>query len=234
MTSIGDDMSAFASEVDCCKLEQYTHEYHLSPVLGFQVPSSSSSILDAPPGKIGFYLRHLVCGLWLPSSWFFLEVLFYYKVHLVQLCLNAVSKIVTFEVFCVAYEIPLDVLLFCYFYTLKKYGDWFSFRSCHFPLSPDLARSNGSWKSKFCWVDMYSMCLLFVPCYVLLGDDFVSLSADLYVFVPLFSLFCVKREFLSEVVLSLCHMNPFWKARCELLVLSVCHAGLSNLLLDLA
>ncbi|CAH1444836.1 unnamed protein product [Lactuca virosa] len=45
MTGMGDDMYAVASEVDCCMLEQYTHEYHLFPVLGFQVPSSSSSVL---------------------------------------------------------------------------------------------------------------------------------------------------------------------------------------------
>ncbi|CAH1442929.1 unnamed protein product [Lactuca virosa] len=41
--------------------------------------------LMPPPGKVGFYLRHLVCGLRLPPSRFFLEVLCYYKVHLVKL-----------------------------------------------------------------------------------------------------------------------------------------------------
>ncbi|CAH1446763.1 unnamed protein product [Lactuca virosa] len=141
-------MSAVASEVDCYMLERYSHGFHLSLILGFQVPSSSSSVLDSPPGKVGFYLRHLMCGLLLPPSRFFLEVLCYYKVHLVQLFPNAVSKIVTFEVFfCVAHEIPLDVSLFCYFYRLKKCGDWFSFSSRHFPLSPDLARPNGNWKN---------------------------------------------------------------------------------------
>ncbi|CAH1438891.1 unnamed protein product [Lactuca virosa] len=60
MIGMGDDMSVMAYEVDCCMLERYCHEYHLSPVIGFQVLSSSSSILDAPPGKVGFYLRHLV------------------------------------------------------------------------------------------------------------------------------------------------------------------------------
>ncbi|CAH1421096.1 unnamed protein product [Lactuca virosa] len=144
-------MSAVASKVDYWMLERYSHEYHLSLVLGIQVLSSSSSILDAPPGKVGFYLQHLACGLWLPPSCFFLEVLCFYKVHLIQLFLNAVSKIVTFEVFCVAHEIPLDVSLFHYFYRLKKYGDWFSFCIRHFPLSPDLVHSSRNWKngSKF-------------------------------------------------------------------------------------
>ncbi|CAI9274374.1 unnamed protein product [Lactuca saligna] len=42
-------MSIVASKVDDFRLEQYTHEYHLSLVLGFQVPSSSSYVHDAPP-----------------------------------------------------------------------------------------------------------------------------------------------------------------------------------------
>ncbi|CAH1448270.1 unnamed protein product [Lactuca virosa] len=62
----------------------------------------------------------------------------------------------------------------------------------------------------------------FFLCCVPLGDDSVSLSADLRAFVPLFSHLCVKRAFLLEIVLSLCHMNPFWKARCQLPVLFVC------------
>ncbi|CAH1446064.1 unnamed protein product [Lactuca virosa] len=60
MTGMGDDMSTVASKVDCYMLERYTHEYYLSPVLSFLVPSSTSSVLYAPPGKIGFYLRHLL------------------------------------------------------------------------------------------------------------------------------------------------------------------------------
>ncbi|CAI9273962.1 unnamed protein product [Lactuca saligna] len=141
---MGDDMSIMAFEVDCCMLEGYCDEYHLSLMLGFQVPSSSSSILDAPPCKVGFYLRHLVCGLWLPPSRIILKVLYFYKLHLVQLCPNAASNIVTFEVFYVSHKIPLHVSLFRYFYRLKKYGDWFSFSSCHFPLSPYLGCSNGN------------------------------------------------------------------------------------------
>lgn len=56
MTSMGDDMSVVMSKVDCYMLERYTHEYHLSPIHGFQVSSSSSYVFDSPPGKIGFYL----------------------------------------------------------------------------------------------------------------------------------------------------------------------------------
>lgn len=79
---MGDDMSTVVSKVNYCMIDRYTHEYHLSRILGFQLPSSSSSVIDAPPSKVGFYLRHLVCGLRLPPSHFFLEVLCFYKVHL--------------------------------------------------------------------------------------------------------------------------------------------------------
>ncbi|CAH1434540.1 unnamed protein product [Lactuca virosa] len=43
-------MSVVTSEVDYCMLKRYTHEYHISHVLGFEVSSSSSSVLNAPPG----------------------------------------------------------------------------------------------------------------------------------------------------------------------------------------
>ena len=90
MTGMGDDMFTIASKVDFCMPGRYTHRFHMSHVLGFQVPSSSSYVHYAPPVKIGFYLRHLICGLRLPPSHFLLEVLWFYKVHLVHLCPNAV------------------------------------------------------------------------------------------------------------------------------------------------
>lgn len=73
--------------------------------------------------------------------------------------------------------------------------------------------------------DMHILCMSFAPCYVLLGDDLASLSANLHAFVPLFSHLCVKIAFMLEIVLALCHMIPFWKARCQLHVLFVCRTG---------
>lgn len=168
----------------------------MSPILGFQIPSSLSSVLDAPFGKVGFYLSHLVCGLRLTSSSFFLEVFRFYKVHLVQLFPNAISKVLTFEVFCVAHEIPLDVTLFCYFYRLKRYGDWHSFSSRHFPpppLSPNISCSNANWKIRFCWVGVHNLCFPITPCYVPLGDDLVSLFDDLLSFRTLVFPFLRKK-----------------------------------------
>ncbi|CAH1449424.1 unnamed protein product [Lactuca virosa] len=118
-------------------------------MLGFQLPSPSSSVIDPPCSKVGLYLRHIVYGLRLHPSSFFLEVLCFYKVHLVKLCPNVVSKVLTFKVFCVAHEIPLDVALFHYFYRLKRYGDRYSFSSRHFPLSPYLTRVTDGSKCPF-------------------------------------------------------------------------------------
>lgn len=97
-----------------------------------------------------------MCGLRLPHSSLFLEVLDLYTVHPVQRCPNVVSRMLTFEAFSMSHHILLKVVLFCYFYRLKRYDDWYSFNSHHFPLSLDLSSTNSGWKSKFCWVDIHS------------------------------------------------------------------------------
>lgn len=120
MVVVGNNISTVFSEMDNRMLDWYTQEYHLSPVLGFQLPFPSSSVLDALFDKVGFDLRHLVYGLKLPMSSFFLEVLCFYKVHHVKLYPNSMSKVLTLEVFCVAHKIPLDAALFHYFYCLNS------------------------------------------------------------------------------------------------------------------
>lgn len=92
MGAMGNDMLTVFFEEYSLMLDRNMHEYHLSPILGFQLPCLSLSILHVPFGKVGFYLRHLFCGLRLPPYSFFLVVLCFYKVHLVQLCPNAVLR----------------------------------------------------------------------------------------------------------------------------------------------
>lgn len=123
MDAMACDMSTVVFEVDSFMLDRYMHEYHSSFIFGIEPPSLSSSILDALYGKVGLYLRNLVCGLRLPPSSFFLEVLCFYKVNLVLLCPNLVSSLFTFEAFCVSLHIPISVILFHYFYHLKRYSD---------------------------------------------------------------------------------------------------------------
>lgn len=118
------DISCVFSNVDSFTLDRYVDGYYLSDVYVVLLPSPSTSILKPLASKVGFYLRHLVCGLRLPPNSFFLEVLCLYGIHLIQLCHNVVSEFIVFEVFCVSYHIPLNVLLFWYFYRLKMYGDW--------------------------------------------------------------------------------------------------------------
>lgn len=106
------DRPSISSQVDSFTLDQYIHEYQLSSVHDIALPSSYSCILDARAGKVGFYLMHIVCGLRLPPIKFFLEVLYFYVIHLIQLFHNDVSNLITFEAFCVSCRIPLHVLLF--------------------------------------------------------------------------------------------------------------------------
>lgn len=75
------DTSSIFCDVDNFTLDRYMHEYQLYEVYGVNISSSSAYILDAPNGNVGFYLRHLACGLRLHPSSFFLEVLCFYDIH---------------------------------------------------------------------------------------------------------------------------------------------------------
>ncbi|CAH1436585.1 unnamed protein product [Lactuca virosa] len=60
------DMSTVVFEVDSFMLDRYVHEYHLSPIFGIELPSLSSSILDALFGKVGYILG--TCSRHFPLS----------------------------------------------------------------------------------------------------------------------------------------------------------------------
>lgn len=53
---MGDDMSTVVSKVNYCMIDRYTHEYHLSCILGFQLPSSSHLLLMPRLVRLGFIL----------------------------------------------------------------------------------------------------------------------------------------------------------------------------------
>lgn len=109
-------MLSISSSGDSFTLDRYVHKYRLSIMHGVTLPfPSSSSILEPLAGNVGFYLRHLVSGLRLPPRSFFIEVLYSYGAHLIHLYPKVVSKVITFEVFCVSSHILLYVSLFRYF-----------------------------------------------------------------------------------------------------------------------
>lgn len=67
-----------------------------------------------------FKVLNSVCSL-------VLEILDYYKIHISQLTLNAVGRIIGFEVLCQNKSRASPVRLFWYFYQMKLSQDWFSF-----------------------------------------------------------------------------------------------------------
>lgn len=83
----------------------------ICPMYRVSYPHLLFFILEPLIYKVGFYMRHLDYGLRLPADSFFLEVLCSYGLHLIQLCPNVVSKVISFEVFCVVLHIPLHVPL---------------------------------------------------------------------------------------------------------------------------
>ncbi|CAH1432830.1 unnamed protein product [Lactuca virosa] len=179
-------MPSISSNVGGFILDQYVNEYKLATFHCVTLPSSSSSLLEALIGKIGFYLRYLIYRLRLPATSLFLEVLCLYGIHLIQLSPNGVSKVITFYLFYVSSYIPLKVSLFLHLYRLKKYGDWYSFSSHHFLLVYALPGTNSGRKEKFCWVVSSSVCLTNVPGSSPDSDNDAPLALSLYKYLPLF------------------------------------------------
>lgn len=101
--------STILSHTDSFTLDRYVHEYQLSPVHGVALLSSSLCILDAPTGKVGFYLRYLVWGLRLPPTSFFLDVLCFYVIHLFNFSPMVCQKSLLLRL----YVCPLAFLFVC-------------------------------------------------------------------------------------------------------------------------
>lgn len=138
------------------------------------------------------------------------NILCSYGNHLIELRPNVVLKVIAFEVFEVSGRIPLSVLLFRYFHHLKKkYGDWFAFSSCHFPL-----------------VSSSSVCLPNVLGSLSNIDDEALLPSGLYKFLSSFSSHCIKIYFFLGVVLALFGMSPTLQAHDEIHVLLVNPLGI--------
>ncbi|CAH1443550.1 unnamed protein product [Lactuca virosa] len=70
MVATGDDISTIVFKVDNHMLDRYTYEYHLSPILGFQLPPPSSSVLDDPfdGSKYPFQLTSYLAGEFHPKA----------------------------------------------------------------------------------------------------------------------------------------------------------------------
>lgn len=91
------------------------------------VAARPSERVRAPPkGWVGLYLDYFKEGFRISVSTFLVEVLRYYKIHLLQLTPIAVSHIIGFEVMCWSQGRACTVGLFSYLFQIKLSQDWYS------------------------------------------------------------------------------------------------------------
>ncbi|GJR56867.1 hypothetical protein Tco_1499029 [Tanacetum coccineum] len=121
------------------------------------LPTSTQTILDAPPRYIGLYTHCFsLANLRLPLNDFFCEVLQYFKVHISRLNPFGCSKLTTFIVMCKAYDCEPSVELFRGFFNLCKDGSWLTFQKRsekHIPslLAKVITRIEG-WHQRFFFI----------------------------------------------------------------------------------
>ncbi|GJS64309.1 hypothetical protein Tco_0678873 [Tanacetum coccineum] len=120
------------------------------PDLGFTMDRLSADVI----GIYSEFLRFF--GFCVPFSTFLLSMLKYFKVHISQLVLLGLNKVVSFEVVCRDLNIVPTVTLFCVFQCLCKQWDWFSFskrRNTEDVCMDDGPSSLKKWKNKFFLID---------------------------------------------------------------------------------
>ncbi|KAM0029535.1 hypothetical protein Hdeb2414_s0018g00527221 [Helianthus debilis subsp. tardiflorus] len=104
-------------------------------VYAYKIPERFSPILPEPdesaectPDRIVIYtLSFSSCGVLNPLSAFKVDLLRHFGVHFSQLHPLGFMRVVHFELSCVAVSGEPSVPLFCMFYKLISYGDWFTF-----------------------------------------------------------------------------------------------------------
>ncbi|GJV45859.1 ribonuclease H-like domain-containing protein [Tanacetum coccineum] len=111
------------------ELDEFLSFYPIPLEYRVILPTSTQTILDAPPGYIGLYTYcFFLANLRLPLNDFFCEVHQYFKVHISRLNPFGCSKLTTFIVMRKAYDCEPSVKLFCSFFNLYKAGSWLTFQ----------------------------------------------------------------------------------------------------------
>ncbi|GJT38957.1 putative reverse transcriptase domain-containing protein [Tanacetum coccineum] len=103
------------------ELDEFLSFYPIPSEYRVILPTSTQTILDAPPGYISLYTHCFsLANLRLPLNDFFYEVLQYFKVHISRLNPFGCSKLTTFIVICKAYNYEPSVELFHGFFNPCK------------------------------------------------------------------------------------------------------------------
>nr|GEW38886.1 putative reverse transcriptase domain-containing protein [Tanacetum cinerariifolium] len=101
-----------------------------------RIAPASMTMNAMSPGAIGLYAHHFQQGgLRVPFSSFFLKVVEHFCVHISQLVLLGVNRVIFFEMYCRSLDTTPTVPLFRVFYKLCKQGNWFSFHNRAAPIA---------------------------------------------------------------------------------------------------
>ncbi|KAL4580283.1 hypothetical protein LXL04_016470 [Taraxacum kok-saghyz] len=119
------------------------------------LPDPRRHIRDPPPGHVGIYAKAMEAGLRFSISLFLENLLSYYHIHLNQFKPNAMFKIVTFELLCIAKKLKPSLDLFRVFYRLAPSEDWFTCfnRDNKKKIAEAPKMTTKNWKKEFFWIN---------------------------------------------------------------------------------
>ncbi|CAI9290861.1 unnamed protein product [Lactuca saligna] len=101
--------------------------YGLTPADGVEFPVPGSLITRPPAGKVGVYPKTFDAGLRLPLTNFQEEILRCCGCSVQMLTLDAIHKVVAFEMICRANGIIPDYFVFKYFFRFPATNDKYTF-----------------------------------------------------------------------------------------------------------
>nr|GEZ11433.1 hypothetical protein [Tanacetum cinerariifolium] len=152
------DMHIYTSELTPLELKAVVSEYCIPLDLHPRLPHPGMTMNRLSSRYIGLYIEQLEQGgLRIPFSSFFLAMIRHFGVHVSQLVLMGVNRVILFEIRCISLNITHTVSLFWVFYKLCKQGHWFPFenktgrgtKKCF----KEVTSSLKGWKNKFFLLD---------------------------------------------------------------------------------
>ena len=122
------DMHIYQTVMSARDVQEAARIYGIPADLHPRLPPPGMTMANLPRNAIGIYEAYLeFSGIRVPFSTFLLQVLNHFRVHLSQLVLIGLSKVILFEIYCRSLNFAPYLTLFRLFYMLQKQGHWFSF-----------------------------------------------------------------------------------------------------------
>lgn len=91
------------------------------------VPSYTDRVNRLSKNFVALYLDYFKVELHVPICELLYDILRYYRIHIFQLTLNDVHRVISFEILCNSEDRVSSIRLFRYFFQMKVSQCWFSF-----------------------------------------------------------------------------------------------------------